>query len=86
MNRGDNLVVSPREACFDSLDVERKISDFGKFVNDVKRRFQYNNDRVSELDSETQDLLHFIEMSGTTRGRADVYKKQIGRASCRERV
>jgi len=75
MNRGDNLVILRDEMDFDSLNADQRISDFVDFINNVKRRFQYNNERVSELDIETQDILHFIEMSGTTRGRADVYKR-----------
>ena len=75
MNRGDNLSIKKSEADFDSLNPDQRISDFVDFTTAVKRRFQYNNERVSELDVETQDILHFIEMSGTTRGRADVYKR-----------
>ena len=75
MNRGDNLTIHKNETEFDSLNPDQHISDFVDFTTAVKRRFQYNNERVSELDVETQDILHFIEMSGTTRGRANVYKR-----------
>lgn len=74
MNQGDKLTRNDSND-FDSLCPIEKISGFVHFTDEVNSRFTYNNDRVSELDIETQDILHYIEMSGITKGRADVYKR-----------
>lgn len=48
---------------FDSLLAADKTREFLTFARDVISRFEGDQARQAELESETQDLLHYIELS-----------------------
>lgn len=52
-----------RQTDFDSLLPEEKIRDFLVFARSVISRFEDNERLQSDSEAETQDLLHYIELS-----------------------
>lgn len=48
---------------YDTLNPEENIKNFCAFIRQAISRYEGDKDRLSELDSQMQDVLHFIEMS-----------------------
>ena len=49
---------------YDTLQPESKFREFCASIREMLARYEYNSSRVSELDQQMQDLLHYIELSG----------------------
>ena len=47
---------------YDTMHPEETIRNFVSSIKEMISRFEYNKDRLSELESEMQDILHYIEM------------------------
>lgn len=58
------LITLRRNANFDSLLPEEQIKNFLAFARNVISRYEENVTRQRELEQETQDLLHYMELSG----------------------
>lgn len=52
-----------REIEFDSLDPVAQLQNFMAFAKDVITRYEENQRLWDETDKQTQDILHFIELS-----------------------
>lgn len=49
---------------FDTLHPDDSIRTFCSSIREALARYEYNSNRLSELDQQMQDLLHYIELSG----------------------
>lgn len=57
------LITLKHQSDFDSLQPEEKIRVFVAFAKDVLSRYEEDVRRQSELEQQTQDLLHYVELS-----------------------
>lgn len=57
------LITLKKQGKFDSLMPEEKLKDFLGFARDVITRYEADVRRQSDLEQETQDLLHYVELS-----------------------
>lgn len=62
---------------YDSLHPEDTIRDFVSNIKAMISKYEYNIQRISEIENETQDLLHYIEMAPnkTVSGGYKLYRK-----------
>ena len=49
---------------YDTLHPQDVFDKFCKDVREMLSRYEYNSERLKELDDQMQDLLHFVELSG----------------------
>lgn len=49
---------------YDTLHPEETFKSFCVAIRSMLSRFEYNKERLSDLDCQLQDLLHYIELSG----------------------
>ena len=71
------VITLKRNEEFDSLKPEDELKTFLSFARNVISRYEDNVKLQSDLEAETQDLLHFVELSenmNACRGN-DMYKK-----------
>lgn len=71
------LITLKRSEEFDSLKPEDELKSFLSFARSVISRYEDNVKLQSDLEAETQDLLHFVELSkdmNACQGN-DMYKK-----------
>ena len=71
------LITLKRSEEFDSLKPEDELKSFLSFARSVISRYEDNVKLQSDLEAETQDLLHYVELSkdmNACRGN-DMYKK-----------
>lgn len=57
------IITLKRSEEFDSLHPEEKLREFLSFARDVISRYEENVRLQTELETETQDLLHYVELS-----------------------
>lgn len=57
------IITLKRSEEFDSLHPEEKLREFLGFARDVISRYEENVRLQTELETETQDLLHYVELS-----------------------
>lgn len=62
---------------YDSLHPEEHVREFLNFVRAVRARYEENERLRDECDAQTQDLLHYVEMSDNLNAAKgyDAYKK-----------
>lgn len=77
---------------YDTLHPEEKIKSFCADIRSMLSRYEYDKERLSDLDCQMQDLLHYIELSGDKNANAG-YKlyKQIAivrreRRACKNEI
>lgn len=56
-------VTLKRKQEYDSLKPEETLRDFLSFSRNVISRYEENQRRQADLETETQDMLHYIELS-----------------------
>ena len=74
MQRGENIHARPSEKDFDTLAVIDHIKDFSDFLAAATQRYEFNASRITEIDTETQDILHYIELADT-RKKITIYNR-----------
>lgn len=57
------LITLKRSEEFDSLKPEENLKNFLSFARNVISRYEDNQKLQSDLEAETQDLLHYVELS-----------------------
>ena len=51
-----------RDVEYDTLHPEETLREFVKFLKDVKSRYDFAVDEMTRCESETQDILHYVEL------------------------
>lgn len=58
------MITLRRKQDYDSLKPEETLKEFLKFARGVISRYEDNQRLQADLEQETQDLLHYMELSG----------------------